>query len=215
MIERQARADEFTLPLTAVLEKFVPACGRTWQDAFTALLGDPEEAARVAALAKELRAAGRFDDALHVTAEWVDEDDGEVVSAAVANGMHRLCAHHLTGIGPVRLTYNRQMGWDGWFDVSWRVPPDSADDVGDVLLSRGSFRLDAHCWVGVDLVSHEPGVVTGMFVGVRPACGPALRVALDARFRELGPVAEVAWRTYADLDDGDVPPPDTAGATLR
>lgn len=211
---REARGDTFTLPFAAVLVQFAPAYRRTWQDAFSALLDDPEEAARVAALANGLRAAGQFDDALHVTAEWVD-DDGEVVPAAVANGMHRLCAHHLTGIGPVRLTYRRQMDWMGWFDVSWRVPPESADDVDDLLLSRGSFRLDGHCWIGVDLVSHEPGVVTGMFVGARRACELALRVALDARFSELGPAADVVWRTYADLDVGDVPLSDTAGAILR
>lgn len=183
--------------LEDVLLQFAPAYCDTWPAAFEHLLTSPGDSTRITTLAAELERNGHFTEPIHVYAPAHGGPDGPE-PAAIANGMHRLCAHQLTGIGPVRITYDRTSDTTGFFNATWSDLSVDTDTASELVWAAGSFRLHEHCWVTVDLDSAVDNEYTVMLIGASKECGPALQESLAERFSSFGPPPEMTW---ADWDD--------------
>lgn len=105
----EASAPTGYLPLEDLVRDYEPAWGQNWPNFFKDQDTPTDEL--IDRLADELRQRGSFDEPVTLCAESTDYDEEtgetEVYPASVGNGMHRIAAHHRTGIGPVFVQY----GW--------------------------------------------------------------------------------------------------------
>lgn len=95
------------LPLEDLVRDYEPAWGQNWPNFFKDQDTPTDEL--IDRLADELRQRGSFDEPVTLCAESTDYDEEtgetEVYPASVGNGMHRIAAHHRTGIDPVFVQY--------------------------------------------------------------------------------------------------------------
>lgn len=196
------------LTLEEVTRKYEPAYYDTWD----AWWNDQGHATSVLieSLCEELRTDGHFQEPVILCAEEtvLDDETGEeeFYPASVGNGMHRLAAHHRTGIGPVLV----QHGFTPVSDEEWQKPmliithtriEDDDSDVYDEIYETLSWRHKGDVrspWLSMEFGSGSGNIDEVWLYGGDPTQDSVSRIEEDAvsRIGHLVEVLGVRWQYF-------------------
>lgn len=201
------------LPLAEVTSNYKPAYRDSWEEWWN---DEPHATSElIDRLCEELRQNGSFERPVILCAEETEFDEvlgqEDYYPAVIGDGMHRLAAHHRTGIDPVFVQHGYTPGTEkDWLDPTLMVIltrlPEGEFEIYDELVETLSWRHEGEThstWFTVEFGSGHGDIEELWLAGGDPTRDSISAIYEDVKSRvgNLVEVVDVKWQYFNEEGD--------------